>query len=72
MSTQNVVPRVEPVLGPHSHVCVFYHSQEEEYRILLPFIKEGFEKGDKSFHIIDERNRAEHLRRLQEAGVEVT
>ncbi|MGH8593292.1 MAG: hypothetical protein ACREV3_05395 [Gammaproteobacteria bacterium] len=33
---------------------------------------EGFEKGDKTFHIIDERNRSEHLRRLQEAGIEVT
>ncbi len=72
MSTQNVVPLVEPILGPHSHVCVFYNSHEEEYRVLLPFITEGFEKGDKTFHIIDERNRSEHLRRLQEAGIEVT
>ena len=70
MSTQNVVPLAESVLGPHSHVCVFYNSQEEEYRVLLPFIKQGFEKGDKTFHIIDERNRPEHLRRLQEAGIE--
>ncbi|MGH8608354.1 MAG: MEDS domain-containing protein [Gammaproteobacteria bacterium] len=69
---ERCVPLVEPVLGPHSHVCVFYNSHEEEYRVLLPFITEGFEKGDKTFHIIDERNRSEHLRRLQEAGIEVT
>jgi hypothetical protein len=46
------------------HVCVFYNSQEEEYNILRSFISEGFSKGDKAVHIIDERSRQEHLRRL--------
>lgn len=72
MSTQQRVHSAESALGPHSHVCVFYTSKDEEYRVLLPFIKEGFDKGDKCFHIIDEKNRPEHLRRLQEGGIEVT
>src|SRR2546425_372634 len=46
-------------------------SKEEEYRVLLPFIKEGFEQGDRAFHIVDPRHRAEHLQRLQEAGIPV-
>lgn len=53
------------------HICVFYHSQEEEYRVLLPFIKEGFDKGDKTFHIVDDNNRPAHLRRLQNVGIDV-
>ena len=39
--------------------------------MLLPFIKEGFDQGDRAFHMVDPRHRAEHLRRLQEAGIPV-
>jgi hypothetical protein len=58
------------VLDRSRHVCAFFHSKEE-YRVLLPFIKEGFEQGDRAFHMVDPRHRAEHLRRLQEAGIPV-
>lgn len=30
------------------HVCAFFNSDDEEYRVLLPFIKDGFECGDKA------------------------
>lgn len=53
------------------HICVFYNSQDEEYNILRSFISEGFNKGDKAFHIIDERSRQDHLRHLQELGIDV-
>src|SRR5262249_59271803 len=43
----------------------------EEYRVLLPFIKEGFEHGEKAFHIVDPKLREEHLRRLESAGIDV-
>jgi hypothetical protein len=59
------------VLDRSRHVCAFFHQKEEEYRVLLPFIREGFDHGDRAFHIVDARRRAEHLRRLQEAGIKV-
>jgi len=59
------------VLGRYRHVCAFFHRKEEEYRVLLPFIKDGFEQGERAFHIIDSRNFPEHLRRLQEVGIDV-
>ena len=31
------------VLGAQRHVCAFFHNPDEEYRVLLPFIKDGFE-----------------------------
>ena len=34
------------VLGAQRHVCAFFHSPDEEYRVLLPFVKEGFECGE--------------------------
>jgi hypothetical protein len=59
------------VLDRSRHVCAFFHDKEEEYRVLLPFIKEGFDQGDRAFHLVDPRHRPEHLRRLEEAGIDV-
>jgi hypothetical protein len=50
------------VLGAQRHVCAFFHTPDEEYRVLLPFIKEGFDRGERAFHIVDPALRAEHLR----------
>ena len=59
------------VLGAQRHVCAFFHSADEEYRVLLPFIIEGFERGEKAFHIVDPELREEHVRRLRSAGIDV-
>jgi hypothetical protein len=58
-------------LGVKHHVCAFFHTPEEEYRVLLPFIKEGFERGEKAFHVVDPKLRNEHLHRLESAGIDV-
>jgi hypothetical protein len=71
MSHPKQVRLAGSVLDRSRHVCAFFHHKEEEYRVLLPFIKEGFEQGDRAFHIVDPRHRPEHLRRLQEAGIPV-
>lgn|SRR5262249_48758132 len=59
------------VLDRHRHVCAFFHSPEEEYRVLLPFIKDGFDRGEKAFQIVDPKLREEHLKRLKTAGIDV-
>ena len=51
------------------HVCGFFHSREEEYRVLLPLAKEGFERGEKVFHIVDPGHRPERMRRLEGVGI---
>jgi len=56
--------------GP-CHICAFFHSREEEYRLLLPFFKEGFERGEKAFQIVDPRYRQERLQRLKTADIDV-
>lgn len=58
-------------LGEVRHVCAFFHSADEEYRTLLPFIRDGFECGDRAFHIVDPELREGHLRRLESGGVDV-
>jgi hypothetical protein len=71
MSHPKQVRLAGSVLDRKRHVCAFFHSKEEEYRVLIPFIKEGFEQGDRAFHIIDGHRRQDHMRRLQEAGIDI-
>lgn len=52
---------------PHPpHVCAFFNSKEEEFRVLGQFIQDGVEQGEKALHIVDARAHADHLRRLRE------
>jgi hypothetical protein len=71
MSHQKQVHLAGSVLDRSRHVCAFFHSKEEEYRVLMPFINEGFAQGDRAFHFIDSPRRQDHLRRLQDAGINV-
>jgi hypothetical protein len=59
------------ILGRHRHVCAFFRNKDEEYRVLLPFIKEGFDEGDRAVHIMDSVHRAEHRQRLEGAGIDI-
>jgi hypothetical protein len=45
-------------LGETRHVCALFHDDDEEYRVLLSFIKDGFDDGDKSIHVVNRTNRA--------------
>ena len=58
-------------LGQHRHICAFFNGLDEEHRVLRSFIREGFERGDKAFHIVDPELWDDHLRRLGEAGIDV-
>ena len=59
-------------LGQTRHVCAFFNSDEEEYRVLLPFIKDGFESGDKAIHIVSPDQHRDHLQRLADIGIDST
>lgn len=56
--------------GEQRHVCAFFHSTEEKYRVLLPFIKDGFECGDRAFHVVEPAGRKEHFQRLESVGID--
>jgi hypothetical protein len=57
-------------LGDVRHVCAFFNSDDEKYRVLLPFIKDGFECGDKAVHVINPGQHHNHLQRLAAAGID--
>ena len=39
--------------------------------MLRSFIKDGFARGEKAFHLVDPELRVEHLRGLADAGIDV-
>jgi hypothetical protein len=45
-------------------VCAFFNSREDEYNVMLPFIKEGFDE------ILDRNQRSERMQRLTDTGVD--
>jgi len=70
-SERRTVTLAGSALKHRCHACAFFHDTEEEYRLLLPFVKEGFGQGDKIFQIVDGRHRDERRRRIGSLGVDV-
>ncbi|MGC9941237.1 MAG: MEDS domain-containing protein [Verrucomicrobiota bacterium] len=64
------IPFAGSQLGEVRHVCAFFNSNDEAYGVLLPFIKDGFDCGDKAIHVVNPEQRHEHLRRLEAAGID--
>jgi hypothetical protein len=58
-------------IGQHGHICAFFNSVDEQHRVLGPFIKDGFDQGDKAYHYVDPELRDKHLGWLAEAGIDV-
>ena len=72
MARQNhSVTLAESAVKRRCHACAFFHHREEEYRLLLPFVQEGFEQRDKIFQIVDARHRDERRRRIGALGIDV-
>ncbi len=53
------------------HVCAFFHSREDEYNVLMPFMLEGLLAGDTVIHILGKDHRAERIRRVNEHGFDI-
>jgi hypothetical protein len=69
-SSEQPICFANATLGSERHICAFFHSPDEEYRVLLPFIRQGIERGEKAFHIVDPRTMEDHFRRLRAAGID--
>jgi hypothetical protein len=64
------IPFAGSQLDQTRHVCAFFNSTDEEYRVLLPFIKDGFQSGHKAIHVVNPDQRQDHLHRLGAAGID--
>ena len=71
MSSPAPVRLAGRTLKHSNHVCAFFHSKEEQNKILMPFFKEGFDRGEKIFHVIDHRLDDEHRCACCDGGINV-
>jgi MEDS: MEthanogen/methylotroph, DcmR Sensory domain len=53
------------------HACAFFNSRDEEYELLLPFAKDGYEAGDRMFQVIAKGDRDERRTRLATSGIDL-
>jgi hypothetical protein len=57
-------------IGCSAHACAFFHTEEQFYKVLMPFIREGFAAGDRAVHIVDPAKRERHVQTLSAAGID--
>lgn len=64
------IPFAGSLLDETRHVCAFFNSDDEEYRVLLPFMRDGFQCGHKAIHVLNPNQHQDHLQRLAKAGID--
>jgi len=58
-------------LSHTNHIRAFFHSREEQNKILMPFFKDGYDQDEKLFHVVDSRLHEEHRCACQHGGIDV-
>ena len=58
-------------LGSYRHVCAFFDSTADEDALMLPFLKEGIDRGERAFCIVDPAQSVPYRARLESAGIPV-
>jgi hypothetical protein len=52
-------------------VCALFNGAEEQYDVLLPFLKDGLDAGERALTFVDANERARRIDRLKRAGIDV-
>ncbi|WPB77461.1 MEDS domain-containing protein [Archangium violaceum] len=58
-------------LGLGDHVCLVYERPEEHVEALVPYIRQGLERGERCVYVVDEHGVGEVAAMLEAHGVEV-
>jgi hypothetical protein len=64
------MPFAGGVLGDFRHVCGFFSSEDDEYRTMLPFMRDGLAEGQRLVNFMPE-DRFDHEDRLRAGGIDV-
>jgi len=51
------------------HICGFFDSREQQYEVILPYIKEGLDNNEKVINILEENRHTEHCGCLSGHGI---
>ncbi|MFT3998031.1 MAG: MEDS domain-containing protein [Asticcacaulis sp.] len=67
--TLNPVRLAGRTLSHTNHICAFFNSKEEQYKVLMPFFKDGYDQGEKLFHVVDSRLHDDHRCACRTGGI---
>src|SRR5688572_429005 len=71
MKGQNTVTICGEALPCPLHICAFFSSRDEQYEVLIPWIKEGIDKKEEVLNILSSSFHDDHSSRLSAAGIPV-
>lgn len=57
--------------GTHDHLALIYDNQEEQLDIVVPFLRLGLERGEKSVFIVDGTSPAAVIAAMERHGIDV-
>lgn len=59
-------------LSTPMHICGFFNSKEEQYEVIIPYIKEGLDNNEKVINILEGARHREHCSHLSATGISLT
>ncbi|WP_207591734.1 MEDS domain-containing protein [Halomontanus rarus] len=64
---------VEPLddVVANEHIALFYESEEEQFAAVVPFVRQGLERGERIMYVLEEHDEDEVLAALDDAGIDV-
>src|SRR5579872_1161292 len=57
--------------GTHDHFALIYDNQQEQLDIIVPFLRKGLERKEKSVFIVDDTNPAAVVAAMERHGIDV-
>ena len=58
-------------LGLHEHLCLIYHTEEEQLAAALPFLRAGLERGERCLYIAGENGPPAVVDALRKSGTDI-
>ena len=57
-------------LNVHDHICSIYNTKEEQFSVIVPFIKIGLERGEKCIYAVNDNTAHEVQVAMQTGGID--
>ena len=71
MANQQPLTLCDEILYAPIHVCAFFDSSDEQYKVILPYLQQGLERKEKVINILERARHNEHCNRLLNAGIPI-
>ncbi|QRV14911.1 MEDS domain-containing protein [Haloterrigena salifodinae] len=56
---------------PNEHLAVIYEDRDEQLAAVVPFVRQGLERGERCMYVVNENTRAEMTAAMKDGGIDV-